>query len=709
MNQTTSMASIAAKDQSRDVTLSAGGLSLVLFLPSRGMPEILYFGRGDAAPQPHILRAGRNTGMGSGMDLDVPSATVLPTGGMGFYGWPAILGHRDGVDPTLEFSRWTAKKIHNGLLLKAEDKVSHISIEIELHAAHGVLATSVTLGNLGKTAYTIDRCMAGSMVAGAGPATVTGFHGHWGREFQTSVDALGQGVWLKENRRGRTSHDKFPALVVDFAGQQIVMHLGWSGGSLFAIDRLDDGRRLIHAGEVFEPGEMRLPPGAAYTSPKVYFGFDTADFRNLLREDILQWPGGKMRPRPVTLNTWEGTYFDHKLDLLKAQATAAADLGIERFVLDDGWFGLRDDDTTSLGDWFIDTRKYPQGLAPLVDHVTSLGLEFGIWVEPEMVNPVSELYRQHPDWVLQVHGRTLPLSRNQLVLDLTRPEVSDHLFERLDTLLRGHAISYMKWDMNRDLVHAAGQNGGAVVSKQTHALYNLLGRLRKAHPEVEIESCASGGGRADYGILKYTHRIWTSDCTDALERLDIHRGASMFFPPEIIGSHISASPNHQTHRVHTLAFRAVVALAYHMGVELNPLQLSADERRELTHWISLHKRLRPLLHGPRGQFQLAPVDGRYVWGVVSEDTIIIMIAQSTFIRSEQHAPLRIAHDLQGVWHVAAVHPADVALARVSHDQEQLLLGKTRFDIRSLAEGGFVLPVLRPETAMILELKRVEGA
>jgi alpha-galactosidase len=183
----------------------------------------------------------------------------------------------------------------------------------------------------------------------------------------------------------------------------------------------------------------------------------------------------------------------------------------------------------------------------------------------------------------------------------------------------------------------------------------------------------------------------------------------MFFPPEIIGSHISASPNHQTHRVHTLAFRAVVALAYHMGVELNPLQLSADERRELTHWISLHKRLRPLLHGPRGQFQLAPVDGRYVWGVVSEDTIIIMIAQSTFIRSEQHAPLRIAHDLQGVWHVAAVHPADVALARVSHDQEQLLLGKTRFDIRSLAEGGLVLPVLRPETAMILELKRVEGA
>jgi alpha-galactosidase len=690
------------------VSLTSATVALVLHLPDFGMPQILHFGRGSSGSQLQMLRAGRSTGMGAGNDIESPSAVLLPTGSMGFFGWPAILGHRDGVQHTLEFSNWTAKKSSSALTLTGHDEVAQTQIIVSLKISHDVLSSTVTLKNTGSTPYVVDRCMAGSMVASAGPATVTGFHGNWGREFQTSVDELGQALWLKENRRGRTSHDKFPALIVDTTDGTLVMHLGWSGGSVLAIDLLEDGRRLVHAGELFEPGEMRLAYGETYESPKVYFGFDTADFRELLRHEILQWHGGKMPARPVTLNTWEGNYFVHKMESLKAQASAAAALGIERFVLDDGWFGLRDDDTSSLADWFVDKRKYPDGLKPLVDHVTSLGMEFGIWFEPEMVNPDSELFRKHPEWVLQVKGRSMPLSRSQLVLDLTQKAVTNYLFTCIDDVLKSCTVSYVKWDMNRDLMHAASGSGQAVTSKQTHALYALLARLRKAHPKVEIETCASGGGRIDYGILAHTHRIWTSDCTDALERLDIQRGASLFIPPEILGSHISAVPNHQTHRVHTLAFRAIVALAYHMGVELNPLELDEVAQAELKYWIALHKRLRPLLHGGEGEFHLEPLDGCSAWGVVTPNKIIIIMAQATYMKAEQAPPFRLDHELSGQWRVAAVHPANITQRRVSEDQRNLLNGTVNFDIRCLAEGGISLPVLYPESAIVIELEPAKG-
>lgn len=692
----------------QQITLAAAGLALVLHVPDKGMPEILYFGRAGNSIQLRSLRAGRSTGMGAGNDIDVPSAVVLPTGSMGFFGWPAILGHRDGQQHTLQFSNWAASHHDSALELIAHDLVAQIRISITLTIAHAVLSTSVQLENLGTGFYVVDRCMAGSMVAGAGPATVMGFHGNWGREFQTSRDQLGHALWLKENRKGRTSHDKFPALIVEDGVEKLVMHLAWSGSSVMAIDILDDGRRLLHAGELFEPGEMRLSPGETYQSPNLYFGCDPADFRQLLRHHILDWPGGQMRPRPVTLNTWEGNYFDHKVESLKAQASAAAAVGIERFVLDDGWFGCRDDDSSSLGDWFVDLRKYPKGLKPLVDHVTSLGMEFGIWFEPEMVNPNSELYRKHPDWVLHVEGRDMPLSRKQLVLDLTQKPVTDYLFSCIDDVLKSCAISYIKWDMNRDLAHAAGASGQAAVSKQTHAVYTLLDRVRKAYPQVEIETCASGGGRVDYRILNHTHRIWTSDCTDALERLDIQRGASLFFPPEIIGSHISAVPNHQTRRVHTLAFRAIMALAYHMGVELNPLELNQAEHAEFKYWIELHKRLRPWLHGGIGEFHLEPVDGCSAWGVITPDKIIIIMAQATYMKAEQAPPFHLAHDLTGHWRVAAVHPANLTQRRVSEDQRNLLEGNTTFDIRCLGEGGLNLPVLYPESAIVIELEPVKG-
>lgn len=690
------------------VSIGAGASALSLRLPHVGMPEILAFGATvNASPLYEVERSSRV----NGMDDAVPSAVLLPTGGMGYFGWPAISGHRMGRDFILQFSNWEVKTSGSVTVLSARDAVAAIGIAIRLEAFDsGVLSIATELHNSGSSDYVLDRCMAASFLVPAGKVEVVSFSGMWGREFQTRREALGNGVWSQESRRGRTSHDRFPMLRLEGEGQSFGVTLGWSGNHQCVIDRLDDGRRLVHMGELFEPGEMILAPSERYQSPTAYTAPDSAAFHAFVRNDLLTWHGGKMSPRPVTLNTWEGNYFDHQMESLKAQATSAAELGIERFVLDDGWFGKRDDDTTSLGDWDIDARKYPDGLKPLVDHVTGLGMQFGIWFEPEMINPVSDLYKAHPDWVLQVEGRPLLLSRNQLVLDLTRQDVSDYLFEKMDAVLANHAIAYVKWDMNRDLTHAGGRDGKAKIAAQTRAVYALMDRIRAAHPRVEIESCASGGGRIDYGALARTHRVWTSDCTDALERLEIQRGASSFVPPEILGSHISASPNHQTERRHTLAFRALVAMAYHLGVELNPLELEGAEREELKAYIATHKRLRDLLHAPGANFRMEPKDGRYVWGAASAEKLAVFVAQGPQMVAEQPEPLTLPEHVAaagGRWRIAAVHPAEPNFIRISEGQKRLLAGEVSFDGKDLAKGGLPLPMLRPESALLLEIELIE--
>ncbi len=697
------------------VAVGNDSISLFLSLPERGTPQILAFGPDPVwqAVDLPTARASRT----NGMDEDAPSAVLLPTGGMGFFGWPALAGHRDGRDFVAQFEAWSVEGDHGRVFLAARDRVAKLALSIEIAAhAGGVISMQAALTNDGDQAYTLDRLMAASMLVDEGPALLTSFAGMWGRELHATQSALGQGSWLQESRRGRTSHDRWPGLFVTSGGVSFGLHLGWSGNHVVAIDTLDDGRRLVHAGELFEPGEVRLAPGETHTTPSCYLCAAHGDveavalrLRSFVADTLLVWPGGRMAPRPVTLNTWEGNYFDHRLDALKAQADAAAKLGIERFVLDDGWFGRRDDDTSSLGDWYVDARKYPDGLAPLVDHVTGLGMQFGIWFEPEMVNPDSEFYRAHPERVLRIEGRPLLTSRNQLVLDLTRAEVADHLFGCIDAVLSAHTVSYVKWDMNRDLTHAGDAEGRAAAVRQTRAVYGLMDRVRAAHPHVEIESCASGGGRMDYGVLARAVRVWTSDGTDALERLEIQRGAAHFLPPQILGAHVSAVPNHQTHRRHTLAFRALVALAYHLGVELNPLTLSPEESAELAGWIALHKQLRPLLHGG-GYFQQTPHDGRYAWGASSASHIVLFVAQGAQMMSEQPPPLRVAApDMQdGVWRIAAMHPARPDFKRVSADQQRLMAGETGFDLASLRRVGLPVPQLMPYRAVAFEIERVGG-
>eukprot|EP00903_Cladosiphon_okamuranus_P002613 g2611.t1 len=323
------------------------------------------------------------------------------------------------------------------------------------------------------------------------------------------------------------------------------------------------------------------------------------------------------KKRPIHYNTWEAVYFDHDHETLFNLANKAAEVGAERFILDDGWFGSRRNDKAGLGDWWPSKDVYPDGLGPLIKHVTDLGMEFGLWFEPEMVNPDSELYREHPDWILHAEGVEQVPFRSQFVLDLTRPEVSDYLFDHMHKLLSEHEISYVKWDMNRD-VHHPGSRGRPAIHQQTRALYALIERLREAHPDLEIESCSSGGARADYGILRRTDRIWTSDSNDALDRQRIQRGASHFFPLEIMGAHVGPETCHITGRRLSMEMRVATALFGHMGMELNLLEEAPANLEVLKAGLALHKQHRDLIHS--GDFhRLDTPDHVNAIGVVAKD------------------------------------------------------------------------------------------
>ncbi|MFC6713706.1 alpha-galactosidase [Branchiibius cervicis] len=322
----------------------------------------------------------------------------------------------------------------------------------------------------------------------------------------------------------------------------------------------------------------------------------------------------------MIVNTWEAVYFDQDLDTLSTLADRAARVGAERFVLDDGWFRGRRDDTAGLGDWFVDEQVWPDGLTPLIAHVRGLGLQFGLWVEPEAVNPDSDLARAHPDWILATGARLPPLSRSEQLLDVGNPQVSAYLLERLDSLLTQYPIDYLKWDLNRDIVDGGRSPGGEpAVHRNTVAVYALLDEIRRRHPSVEIESCAGGGGRIDVGILERTDRVWASDSNDPLERQRIQRWTQLLIPPELMGAHVGAARAHTTGRTHSVAFAAGTALFGHFGLELDLGTLSEPELQEVAEWVDLYRRLRLLLHSGRVVRSDHPDAALWVHGVVAQD------------------------------------------------------------------------------------------
>jgi alpha-galactosidase len=527
-----------------------------------------------------------------------------------------------------------------------------------------VLARWVNLRNRGGQPVDLEAAASASVDFGDHRFDLITLPGAWGRERAMDRRALTSGQVSTGSRRGASSHQDHPFLALarpettETQGEVFGFSLVYSG-NFRALAEVDSfGGTRVQLGIQPEGFSWRLGPGDQFWTPEVLMvrsgeglGGLSRTFHRLMGERVARGPW-RDRERPVLINNWEATYFGFGTDKLLGLADAAAAVGIELFVLDDGWFGHRDDDKTSLGDWVVDRRKLPGGLDDLGSRLLDRGLTFGLWFEPEMVSPDSDLYRAHPDWCLHVPGRSRSEGRNQLVLDLGRTDVQDSLVAAVSKVLAEAPISYVKWDMNRHQTEAGSavlpaDRQGEAQHRYVLGLYSVMERITKAFPAVLFESCSGGGGRFDPGILAFMPQAWTSDNTDALCRFQIQYGTSLVYPPSSMGAHVSAVPNHQVHRITPLATRYAVARTGAFGYELDLTQLPAANLAEIADQVAEFKADRRLLQFGTFYRLLDPfVGNEAAWMSVSPDR---RDAAVTFVRrlAEPNAPQTVLR-LQGL-------------------------------------------------------------
>ncbi|WP_169948505.1 alpha-galactosidase [Microbispora sp. H11081] len=486
----------------------------------------------------------------------------------------------------------------------------HYPLEIDLHYLVRPDSDAVdrwtTLRNTGDEAITVLRCdSAAWAVPGREDYRLTHVTGAWGAEFQVRRTALPVAETVLTSRRGHSGHNANPWVMLD-AGDATEDHgevwsaaLAWSGSWRVTVHRDHDGRAGWSGGFGHEGVTWRLGPGESLETP-VFTGIYSAEgfggvshrWHDHVRRHVLPAP---VRVRPVVYNSWEATEFDISLTRQMELAELAAGIGVELFVVDDGWFGGRTGETAGLGDWWPNPDRFPGGLTPLIDHVKRLGMRFGLWVEPESVNPDSELYRARPEWVLGQPNRRATEVRHQLLLDFSKDEVAEWAYDRLDELVTHNDIAFLKWDMNRPVTEA----GDDVWTPYIRNVYAVKDRLRAAHPHLMIEGCASGGGRADLGMLARTDQIWTSDNTDATQRIAIQHGYGQVYPACTMGSWVTDSPNALTGRTTPLAFRFHVAMAGALGIGGDLGRWSTDELEQARQLVEQYKLIRPVVHEGR--------------------------------------------------------------------------------------------------------------
>ncbi|WP_395242688.1 alpha-galactosidase [Agromyces sp. MMS24-K17] len=620
------------------VRLAASGAALILAFPTDALPVVLHWGADPGDLDERELRlleqASRAPLATNGVDRGV-SVSILPEGWTGWTGTVGLAGHRGGRDWSPKFVPVTIsvdeQRAGEGgsIVIDAEDREAGLELRLDIQQeASGLVRLRAAVRNVGASGYWVE----GLQLALPVPTRADVLHdlaGRWGKERVPQQRAFTVGSHLREGRHGRTGADAATLLTagttdLDFAsGEGWGIHVAFSGNHRLVAERAFSGERLLLGGELLLPGEIVLAPGEAYESPWVYASYGAghdavaARFHEYLRAR----PSHPQTPRPVVMNVWEAVYFDQDLDRLTELADLAAGVGVERFVLDDGWFSTRRDDTSGLGDWTLSEEVWGEGrFARLVEAVRSRGMQFGLWFEPEMVNPDSDLARSHPDWLLQVPGRLPVEARKQQVLDLTHPGAYAHLRDQISHLVAEYGIDYLKWDHNRDLIDAGStRTGHAGVHEQTLATYRLMDEIRRTFPALEIESCSSGGARVDLGILEHTDRVWASDCIDAHERQQIQRWTAQLLPPELVGSHVGADRAHTTGRRLDLPFRAATALFGHFGIEWNLAEATAAERALLGEWVAYYREVRDLVH--TGTVHRRSLEGGDLWlhGAVRPD------------------------------------------------------------------------------------------
>ncbi len=669
---------------------------------SGGIPEVIHWGPrlpdGEDLAQLALSTVQDVTG---GMIDAVPALSLTPEAGRAFQGQPGLLLSEADGTPLLPAFTFASDRHYNGalhLISQAEGlTLTHILTPRET----GVITLQTVLD---ATRPIRLHWLAAPVLPAPQSGGMIDVHGKWTREFHLNHVEWTPGIRNRESRTGRSGHEHPPFLILaetgctNTNGTALALSYAWSGGHRMLAEELPDGRRQIQFGA---PLHSETQPNTRFKSAELIVATSTTGlngiattFQRDTRDRVVQWPN---RKRPVHYNCWEAVYFNHNLPDLTAIADRAAAIGAERFVLDDGWFGRRNDDTTSLGDWTIDRAKWPDGLHPLINHVHALGMSFGLWFEPEMVNPDSDLARTHPDWRLgpadQVTGR------QQMVLNMALPQVRDYLFDAISAILTEYDIDYIKWDHNRLLP--------VVDAAQTRGSYALFDRLRAAHPMVELESCASGGGRIDAGILARTQRVWLSDSNDALERLRMQHEAALFLPAAVTGSHVGPQKSHTSGRILSMEFRAWVAAQRHLGFEMDLRELTADDSATLTEVTTWWKENRDWMMAGTihrldsadpaviAELQLANDGSRFV----------VFAGQSETSTQILPRPLRLtALDPQASYKITLRNRTSAP--RQSRGPNALKTQSLTLSGAALMQRGITLPIAWPASIWVLEGQRV---
>jgi alpha-galactosidase len=680
--------------------------------PERGGADLVYLGaRLPEGENLSALAASTARGRHESQPDAPPVPGLLPERKAGWSGTPAVslMLAGKGVQTDFRVQTWTGHV--RSLTIAFADRLTGLVVDQCWQiATAGVVRVRQRASNSGKATIALARLSSIAIPLPMRFAEVTSYSGRWTGEMRESRRAIAPEGFSRVTGTGK----------VGFGGNAITLHapatgevlgvqLAWSGDHEARIDcdpqANSDGRAVLQMGAVIEAGEIELPPGGGFECPEAVLAF--APDRNTLarqlhaniRAEVLPGRSG-WGPRKVHINSWDALGINLSQDGLMRLADAAAQVGVERFVLDDGWFKGRRSTTSSLGDWSVCPDIFPDGLTPLIEHVQKRGMDFGLWVEPEMISPDSDLCRARPDWCLHGASDDRPTMRGQLLLDLTQHDAREHVGAQLDRLLEVYPIACLKWDHNRDLFPASQR------FRQTEGFYQLIDQIREKHPHVEVECCAEGGGRIDFGVLARVHRVWPSDNNDAIERLRIIPAWSQFLPLEVLGSHVGPSPNPITGRRLAMDFRAKVAIFGHMGVEADPARMTDTERECLAAHIALYKAWRGVLH-QGALWRLEHPDPNVTGMMVThEGKALALAAQTAFSPVFDAAPVRLAGlepearyrvRLPAPWPPRARH----YLANADAWREGLVLSGT-----ALMTQGLALPLTHPETAWLVALEKI---
>jgi len=672
-------------DSAKVWVLSGGNASYVLGVNERNELQSVYWGKRIWRDQDWTVV--KSSPQWDGVD---PSTNTTPEeypgwGGLRFFEPCLKATLAGGVrDVVLEYAAHDIRGDELSVTMK--DIGGGLAVELRYRIyPNGVLSKSSVIRNASNAVVTIESAQSGAWQLPA----AEGYHlsylaGRWGEETLYTREPIHRGSKVIESRRGSTSNQFNPWFAIDGPEEAGEEHgnvwfgaLGWSGSWKIAVEQTPHRDLRITGGYNDFDFSYPLKPGESLSTPPFYAGFTDHGFGEASRlmhrfqlEHILPRPSAG-HPRPVLYNSWEATGFAVDEPGQTALARKAAEIGVERFVMDDGWFGARDSSLAGLGDWVPNPKKFPHGLKPLIDNVKSLGMDFGLWVEPEMVNSDSDLYRAHPDWVLSFPGRPRSEARNQLVLNLSREDVKEYVLASLDKLVSENEIAFLKWDLNRNFSEPGWQEAPPAEQKtiwvrHVNNYYDVIDRLRARHPKLEIESCASGGGRVDLGVLTRTEEVWPSDNTDAFDRLSIQYGYSHAYTPKTMMAWVTDVPS-MDQRSEPLEYRFLVAMMGSLGIGSNLTKWNPEEVQVASRMVALYKRIRGTVQEGQLYRLLAPVDGSLSANeyVSQNGKQAVLFA---FLHAQQYGRLAPSIHLRGLAETA-VYRVGVVEGKIAEKQE----------------------------------------